>query len=249
MVDGNATEGAPWVHPYVTPDKRTTFASMRGPELSAVRRAADAPAPRRPHHRPPGPGPVLLPLGQPASTRSQEAPMSKLARALALGADGRCDEPGRHDRRRPGPSHRRPNQGKRRRPTTESQVGENWRERPAAPQQQAARGRHHPAAAGPGAVPIPNGAPTQVTSPTPAAEPSGQPGWLIPSLAVLAAALTLVAGVAAMAARRAKSSQRAGQTALRRSSPRTGRPTSPLAPPGVSHATHHPHRPASLPAL
>jgi hypothetical protein len=60
---------------------------------------------------------------------------------------------------------------------------------------------------------IPNGAPTQVTSPMRPAESSGQPGWLTPALGVLAAVLALVAGVAVMVARRAKNSQRAGQTA------------------------------------
>jgi hypothetical protein len=44
-------------------------------------------------------------------------------------------------------------------------------------------------------------------------EPSGQPGWLTPALAVLSAVLALVAGVAVVAARRAHQSQRAGQTA------------------------------------
>jgi hypothetical protein len=45
------------------------------------------------------------------------------------------------------------------------------------------------------------------------AESSGQHGWLTPTLGVLAVVVALVAGVAVMAARRAKSSQRAGQTA------------------------------------
>jgi hypothetical protein len=49
---------------------------------------------------------------------------------------------------------------------------------------------------------------------TPApAEPSGQPTWLVIALAVLAAVLALVAGIAVMAAHRATRSQHAGQTA------------------------------------
>ena len=60
---------------------------------------------------------------------------------------------------------------------------------------------------------IPNGAPTQVTSPMRPAESSGQHGWLTSALGVLAVVVALVAGVVIMAARRAKSSQRAGQTA------------------------------------
>jgi hypothetical protein len=60
---------------------------------------------------------------------------------------------------------------------------------------------------------IPNTAPSQVTSPSRPAEPSGQPGWFTPALRALSAGLALVAGVAVMAARRAHRSQRAGQTA------------------------------------
>jgi hypothetical protein len=49
---------------------------------------------------------------------------------------------------------------------------------------------------------------------TPApAEPSGQPTWLVIALAVLAAVLALVAGIAVLAARRATRSQHAGQAA------------------------------------
>jgi hypothetical protein len=49
---------------------------------------------------------------------------------------------------------------------------------------------------------------------TPApAEPSGQPTWLVIALAVLAAVLALVAGIAVLAARRATRGQHAGQAA------------------------------------
>ena len=61
--------------------------------------------------------------------------------------------------------------GDTRRPPTESQVGEAWR---------------HPA-----------GAPVRP------AEPSGQSGWLVASLGVLAVALALAGGLAMLAARRA----------------------------------------------
>ena len=47
----------------------------------------------------------------------------------------------------------------------------------------------------------------------PAEPPSGQPAWLVIALAVLAAVLALVAGVAVLATRRATRSQHAGQTA------------------------------------
>jgi hypothetical protein len=60
---------------------------------------------------------------------------------------------------------------------------------------------------------LPNSAPAPVTSPVRPAEPSGQPGWLIPALGVLAAVLALVAVVAVAAARRATHTHRASQTA------------------------------------
>jgi hypothetical protein len=54
--------------------------------------------------------------------------------------------------------------------------------------------------------------PAQVPAPVPYA-PLGQPGWLVPSLGVLVAALALVAGVAVMAAKRANRRVRAGHAA------------------------------------
>src|SRR4029450_2630973 len=42
VVDGNLTEGVTWLHPYVTPDKRTTFCVYDGPSPEAIRRAAAA---------------------------------------------------------------------------------------------------------------------------------------------------------------------------------------------------------------
>ena len=65
-----------------------------------------------------------------------------------------------------------------RRPPTESQVGESWR---------------HP-----------------VSAPVPPAEPSGPSGWLLASLGGLAAALALIAGLAVLAARRANRRVRIG---------------------------------------
>jgi hypothetical protein len=59
---------------------------------------------------------------------------------------------------------------------------------------------------------IPSGTPAQVPAPVPD-EPSGQPGWLIASLGVLAAALVLVAGLAVLAARRASRRARVGHAA------------------------------------
>ncbi|HET7518913.1 MAG TPA: hypothetical protein VFN05_14750 [Actinomycetes bacterium] len=114
------------------------------------------------------------------------------------------------------------NEGKdARRPPSERQVGETWRKHQATPQQQGAtdnavqqfrrgerasqeqstadaalqrqlaRERHS----------IPNGTPAQVPAPVPD-EPSGQPGWLLVSLGVLAA-VALAGGLAVLAAKRA----------------------------------------------
>jgi hypothetical protein len=60
---------------------------------------------------------------------------------------------------------------------------------------------------------LPNAAPAQTTSPVRPAPSSGQAGWRILALGVLATILALVAAVAVMAARRIHRSQRAGQTA------------------------------------
>jgi hypothetical protein len=109
-----------------------------------------------------------------------------------------------------------------RRPPNERQVGETWTKHQATPQQQAAtdnavqqfrrgerasqeqtaadaalqrqlvRERHS----------IPNGTPAQVPAPTPP-EPKGQPGWLLASLSVLAAAMAIIVGLAVLVARRA----------------------------------------------
>jgi hypothetical protein len=49
---------------------------------------------------------------------------------------------------------------------------------------------------------IPSGTPAQAPAPTPA-EPSGQPGWLLASVGVLAAGLVLAGGLAVLAAKRA----------------------------------------------
>jgi hypothetical protein len=128
-----------------------------------------------------------------------------------------------------------------RRPPTERQVGETWRHRQVAPENQTttdpaaqraqARQRYwyyesmrtsRQQTAADAALrrqlarerfSIPSGTPAQVPAPTRADEPSGQPGWLVASLGVLAAVLALVAGLAVLAARRANRKVRAGQAA------------------------------------
>ena len=99
-----------------------------------------------------------------------------------------------------------------RRPPTERQVGEAWRQ-PQVARRAARRRRRHPQrppdreprSASPGA--------TRPGAPVPPAEPSGQPGWLIASLGVLAAALVLAGGLAVLAARRAGRRARVGHAA------------------------------------
>jgi hypothetical protein len=100
-----------------------------------------------------------------------------------------------------------------RRPPTQSRVGENRRDRPAASQEQSTRDATLQRLLARERYSIPNVASAQATSPMRPAESSGQHGWLTSALGVLAVVVALVAGVAVMAARRAKSSQRAGQTA------------------------------------
>ena len=130
--------------------------------------------------------------------------MSKLARALILGATlaamnliglttvaqaQSTDEPTSNQDAR--------------QPPTERQVGESWRHRQAASQDQTAadatlqrvQAREHHS--------IPNEAPAQAPAPVPP-EPSGPPGWLLASLAVLAVALALAGGLAVLAAKRGR---------------------------------------------
>ena len=135
--------------------------------------------------------------------------MSKLARTLVLGAmlaamnlagmtavaQAQPNDPDGKDARRP---------------PTEGQVGEAWRKRPvtssqqtaadAALQRQLARERSS----------IPNGTPAQAPAPAQAPDPSGQPSWLFPSLAVLAAVLAVSGGLAVTATKRASRRVRAG---------------------------------------
>ena len=137
--------------------------------------------------------------------------MSTLVRALVLGAmlaamnlagltavasAQSSDEPtGNQDARRPptqaqvGEAWRQPQvapeeptvAGDPRRPPTESQVGESWR---------------HP-----------------TSTPVSAAEPSGLSGWLVASLSVLVVALVLSGGLAVLATRRAGRRARLGHAA------------------------------------
>ena len=90
--------------------------------------------------------------------------------------------------------------GDARRPPTEGQVGEPWRHpQVAAEQPTVADDTRRP----PSEARVGEAWRHPTSAPVPPAEPSGQPGWLIPSLVVLAAALVLAGGLALLAARRA----------------------------------------------
>jgi hypothetical protein len=105
------------------------------------------------------------------------------------------------------------NEGKdARRPPTQGQVGETWRKRPVTSRQQAAADTAHRRELARERSSIPSGTPAQVPAPAPD-EPSGTPGWLLASLAVLAAALVLAGGLAVLAANRAGRRARLGHAA------------------------------------
>jgi len=97
-----------------------------------------------------------------------------------------------------------------RRPPTERQVGETWRHGQAATPEQTAADAALQRQLARERFSIPSGTPAQVPAPTQSPEPSGQPGWLVASLAVLAAALVVSGGLAVMAAKRASRRVRAG---------------------------------------
>ena len=100
--------------------------------------------------------------------------------------------------------------GKDARPPTEGQVGEAWRKRPVTSSQQTAADAALQRQLAESASPSPTGRPPRCPRPTQSPEPSGQPGWLVASLAVLAAALAVSGGLAVMAAKRASRRVQAG---------------------------------------
>ena len=89
-----------------------------------------------------------------------------------------------------------------RRPPTERQVGESWRHGQAATPEQTAADAALQRQLARERFSIPSATPAQVPAPV-LDEPSGQPGWLLASLGVLAAALALAGGLAVLAATRA----------------------------------------------
>jgi hypothetical protein len=133
--------------------------------------------------------------------------MSKLARTLVLGAmlaamnlagmtavaQAQANDEGKDARR----------------PPTERQVGESWHQPQVASQEQTAADAARRRQLARERFSTPSGTPAQAPAPEPV-EPSGQPGWLVPLLAVLAAALAVSGGLAVMAAKRASRRVRAG---------------------------------------
>jgi hypothetical protein len=96
------------------------------------------------------------------------------------------------------------------RPPTQGQVGEAWHQPQVAPEEPTVAGdtRRPPTERQVGeSWRHPTGTPVRPP------EPSGQPGWLIASLGVLAAALALSGGLAVLAARRAGRRARVGHAA------------------------------------
>jgi hypothetical protein len=136
--------------------------------------------------------------------------MSKLSRALVLGAmlaamnlasmtaaaQAQANDEGKDARR----------------PPTQGQVGENWRKRPVTSQQQTTADAALQRQLARERFSIPNRTSAQAPDPVPDGS-SGQPGWLVTSLGVLAAALALVAGLSVLAAKRASRRVRAGPAA------------------------------------
>jgi hypothetical protein len=134
--------------------------------------------------------------------------MSKLARTLVLGAmlaamnlagmtavaQAQANDEGKDARR----------------PPTERQVGESWHQPQVASQEQTAADAALRRQLARERFSISNGTPAQMPAPTQAPDPSGQPSWLVPLLAVLAAALAVSGGLAVMAAKRASRRVRAG---------------------------------------
>jgi hypothetical protein len=140
--------------------------------------------------------------------------MSKLTRTLILGAALAAMNLASMTAIAQAQSNDDPDGKQARRQATESQVGETWRKHQATPQQQAATDdaveRFRRGERASQEQTAPGGTPAQVPAPSQAPEPSGQPGWFVPSLAVLVAALAVSGGLAVMAARRASRRVRAG---------------------------------------
>jgi hypothetical protein len=105
------------------------------------------------------------------------------------------------------------NEGKdARRPPSERQVGEAWRHDQVASQEQTTADAALRRVLTRERSSIPSGTPAQVPVPAPA-DPTGQPGWLLASIGVVAAVVALAGGLAVLATRRAGRRARIGHAA------------------------------------
>jgi hypothetical protein len=141
----------------------------------------------------------------------RKVPMSKLARALMLGATLAAMNLAGMTTVAQAQATDEPNAKDARRPPTERQVGETWRKRPVTSQpttMDAAVGQLLRERSS-----MPSGTPVQVPAPTRPAEPNGQPSWLLASLGGLDAALALITGLLVLAAKRAAHRARVGHPA------------------------------------
>jgi hypothetical protein len=155
--------------------------------------------------------PTSQPVARNAPVDRSEATMSKLARALVLGATLAAMNLAAMTTVALAQANDEPTSTQdARQPPTEAQVGEAWRHPQVAAEQPtvADNTKQPPTEA---QVGEPWRHPT--SAPVPPAELSGQPGWLIPSLGILAAVLVLAGGLAVLAARRAGRRARVGHAA------------------------------------
>jgi hypothetical protein len=125
--------------------------------------------------------------------------MSKLTRALVLGATLAAVNLAAMTTVAQAQANDQPTSHQDAQPPTEDQVGEAWRHpQVAAEQPTVADDTRQP----PTEAQVGETWRHPTSAPVPTAEPSGQPSWLIPSLGVLAAALVLAGGLAVLAAKR-----------------------------------------------
>jgi hypothetical protein len=140
-----------------------------------------------------------------------EATMSRLARALVLGATlAAMNLAGMTTVAQAHTNDQSAGNQDARRPPLERQVGESYRHRQVASQQQTASGD---ARRPPLERQVGESYRHQTRVPVRAAEASGQPGWLLASLGVLTAFLALSGGLAVLAAKRARRKAEVGQAA------------------------------------
>ena len=136
--------------------------------------------------------------------------MSKLVRALVLGATLAAMNLAAMTTVAQAQANDEPTSNQDARPPSEAQVGEAWRHsQVAAEQPTIADDTRRP----PSEAQVGEAWRHPTSAPVPSAEPSGQPSWLLPSLGVLAAALVLAGGLAMLAARRAGRRARVRQAA------------------------------------